>query len=105
MIELDGELGKLSAAQVRGAAASWAGDGNRDHMAQPGMAYLSQPTEYGMLYSRSELEEMRGVCEPHWASERQESAGSKKDKPTKPASERIDEASPGSSCPGLADLC
>ena len=63
VIELDGKLGKLSAAQVRGAAASWANDGNRDHMVQPGMVYLSQPTEYGTLYSRSELEEMRGVCD------------------------------------------
>lgn len=63
VIELDGELGKLSAAQVRGAAASWANDGNRDHMVQPGMVYLSQPTEYGTLYSRSELEEMRRACD------------------------------------------
>lgn len=63
VIELDGELGKLSAAQVRGTAASWANDGNRDHMVQPGMVYLSQPTEYGTLYSRSELEEMRRACD------------------------------------------
>lgn len=63
VIELDGELGKLSAAQVRETAASWANDGNRDHMVQPGMVYLSQPTEYGTLYSRSELEEIRGACD------------------------------------------
>jgi len=63
VIELDGELGKLSEAQVREAAASWAGDGNRDHMVQPGMVYLSQPTEYGTLYARSELEGMREVCD------------------------------------------
>lgn len=63
VIELDGELGKLSAAQVRETAASWTNDGNRDHMVQPGMVYLSQPTEYGTLYSRSELEEMRRACD------------------------------------------
>lgn len=63
VFELEGELGKLSAQQVRKFAASWRDDGNRDHMVQPGMVYLSQPTEYGSLYSLSELEDMRRVCD------------------------------------------
>ena len=63
VIELPGTRGKLSAGQVREVAASWTGDDNRDHMVQPGMVYLSQPTEYGTLYSLSELEEMRKVCD------------------------------------------
>ena len=34
-----------------------------------------------------------------------ESAGSEKDRPIYLASKRMDEANPGSSYPGLADLC
>ena len=37
-------------------------DENREHMTFPGMVYLSHPTEYGTLYSRAELETIRGIC-------------------------------------------
>ena len=33
-----------------------------DHMVIPGMVYISYPTEYGTLYSRSELERIYAVC-------------------------------------------
>ena len=31
-------------------------------MVFPGMVYISHPTEYGTLYSKSELEELCKVC-------------------------------------------
>ena len=31
----------------------------------PGMVYLSQPTEYGTLYTKEELEQMRAVCDDY----------------------------------------
>lgn len=34
-------------------------------MVMPGMAYLSQPTEYGTLYSRAELTQISSVCRAH----------------------------------------
>ena len=37
-------------------------DENREHMTFPGMVYLSHPTEYGTLYSRAELQAIRGIC-------------------------------------------
>ena len=37
-------------------------DESRDHMAQPGMLYLTFPTEYGTLYSAKELEEIYDTC-------------------------------------------
>lgn len=37
-------------------------DGNRQHMVYPGMVYISQPTEYGTLYSKSELEGLSKIC-------------------------------------------
>ena len=43
-------------------AAHWA-DGNHEHMVQPGLAYISLPTETGGLYSRSELTALRAVCD------------------------------------------
>jgi len=54
--------GKISAADVRAAAAAWHEDGNRDHMVMPGMVYISQPTEYGTLYSIEELTAIRDIC-------------------------------------------
>ena len=57
VMTLPQQEGKLSAETVRGAFRTFAEDENRDHMVMPGMVYLSQPTEYGTLYSLKELEE------------------------------------------------
>ena len=54
--------GKLSAADVAGCVDAWRRDDNREHMVMPGMVYISQPTEYGTLYSLSELEALSAVC-------------------------------------------
>ena len=40
-------------------------DESRDHVAQPGMVYISFPTELGTLYSLSQLEALYGVCRQH----------------------------------------
>ncbi|MBR1919016.1 MAG: low specificity L-threonine aldolase [Spirochaetales bacterium] len=37
-------------------------DENHEHMVQPGMVYISQPTEYGTLYSLEELEDISRVA-------------------------------------------
>ena len=37
-------------------------DFSREHMAQPGMVYISFPTELGTIYTRQELEELHAVC-------------------------------------------
>ncbi|MBR2799057.1 MAG: low specificity L-threonine aldolase [Clostridia bacterium] len=54
--------GKLSAADVAGCVDAWRRDDNREHTVMPGMVYISQPTEYGTLYSLSELEALSAVC-------------------------------------------
>lgn len=43
----------------------WEKDGNHDHMVQPSLVYISQPNEYGLLYSKAELAALRGVCGSH----------------------------------------
>ena len=40
-------------------------DGNRDHMVYPGMVYISHPTEYGTLYTKNELEQIRNICDKY----------------------------------------
>ena len=54
--------GKISAEDVRSACAAYWGDENREHIVMPGMVYVSQPTEYGTLYTRGELAALRDVC-------------------------------------------
>ncbi len=65
VIELPGALGKITAEQVEACAHDWEIDENRFHMVQPGMVYVSQPTEYGTLYTLEELESLSRVCKAH----------------------------------------
>ncbi len=54
--------GKITASQVKGYYEAHYGDESFEHIVQPGMVYISNPTEYGTLYSKSELEEMSTIC-------------------------------------------
>ena len=62
VLTLAHQAGKITAAQIESALAAYREDANREHMVMPGMIYLSQPTEYGALYSLAELEAIRAVC-------------------------------------------
>ena len=62
VIELPGHDGKLCAREVRDHLAAFYGDPTHDHMPFPGMVYISFPTEYGTLYTKSELQALYGVC-------------------------------------------
>ena len=56
------ENGKLSAAAVAQAVEKARRDPNAEHIVQPALVYISQPTEYGTLYSLAELEALSSVC-------------------------------------------
>ena len=62
VLPLPSRDGKIATEDLQAALESWARDENRDHMVMPGMVYLSQPTEYGTLYSLRELEALSAVC-------------------------------------------
>ncbi len=62
VIALPNRDGKITAEQIDACVAEYWGDDNHEHMVMPGMVYLSQPTEYGTLYSLQELEAIRAVC-------------------------------------------
>ncbi|HFU4011078.1 TPA: low specificity L-threonine aldolase [Streptococcus suis] len=54
--------GKIFAADIEQLLADFYADANHEHMVYPGMVYLSHPTEYGTLYSKSELTAIAQVC-------------------------------------------
>lgn len=62
VLTLPQERGKLTAESIEKAACAWREDANREHMVMPGMVYISHPTEFGTLYSLSELEAIAAVC-------------------------------------------
>lgn len=54
--------GKIQAEELQKYLAGFFADENHEHMVFPGMVYISHPTEYGTLYSKSELEAISAVC-------------------------------------------
>lgn len=62
VLALPGKEGKISGDQVREYCVEHWQDGAHEHMVQPGMVYISHPTELGTLYSRAELEDLRAAC-------------------------------------------
>lgn len=54
--------GKIKVAEVEAIATEHIEDVNREHAVQPGMVYISFPTENGTLYSKKELEDIYSVC-------------------------------------------
>ena len=54
--------GKLTAKQVKDYVEWQKNDESEEHIVQPGMVYISHPTETGMLYSKAELTEIFNTC-------------------------------------------
>ena len=67
VITLPADAGKVTAAQVSQIVEDHRrGDGpGMEHMAQPKMVYISQPTEMGTLYSLAELEMLSAACKKY----------------------------------------
>ena len=57
--------GKMKADELNSYISDFYADGNHEHMVFPGLAYISQPTEYGTLYTKKELTELSQVCRKH----------------------------------------
>ena len=54
--------GKITADQITSHMDTFLSDGNHEHMVMPGMVYISQPTEYGTVYSLKELTDLSKTC-------------------------------------------
>jgi threonine aldolase len=62
VISIPSEDGKITAAQVKKLVEEHWDDVTHEHCPQPAMVYVSQPTETGLLYTLSELRELRRIC-------------------------------------------
>lgn len=57
--------GKMAASQINDYMRKFLADETYPHMVQPGMVYITLPTELGALYSRKELVEIYTVCQQY----------------------------------------
>lgn len=65
VITLPAHEGKIDAAELKEMLETHYVDASCEHMVNPGMVYISYPTEYGTLYSRSELEAVSSICKEY----------------------------------------
>ena len=65
VLALSSEDGKITAAQIEETVKKHYEDGSREHIVQPGMVYISFPTESGTLYSKQELTDIYAVCKAY----------------------------------------
>ena len=62
VLALPARNGKITAGQIRDCINTHLEEDGPEHTVQPGMVYVSYPTEYGTLYSLKELEDISQVC-------------------------------------------
>ena len=62
VIALPARDGKIDASQVKAAIDAHYAENGPEHTVQPGMVYISFPTEVGTIYSLAELEAIHDVC-------------------------------------------
>ena len=57
--------GKMTAEDLRAYLEAFYADGTYEHMVIPGMVYISFPTEFGTIYSKTELTALHRVCKDY----------------------------------------
>lgn len=65
VLAVPGVDGKLQVDTLKDMLKSFYHDESHTHMVYPGMVYISHPTEYGTLYSKSELQGIYDVCKEY----------------------------------------
>lgn len=65
VLTLPSEDGKITASQIEDAVIAHRTDSSFEHMAQPKLVYISNPTELGTIYSLAELESISAVCKQY----------------------------------------
>ncbi len=65
VIGLDSKDGKITAKQISAFYHNHHDDETHEHITQPKMVYISNPTELGTIYYKKELEEISKVCRDH----------------------------------------
>lgn len=62
VLAIASEDGKLTASQIEEAMQAHLNEDGPEHMVQPGMVYISFPTEVGTVYNYAELEKISTIC-------------------------------------------
>lgn len=65
VITIPAHEGKMLAADLRKYLSDFYADSTWPHMANPGMVYISFPTEYGTIYTEQELADIHSVCQEY----------------------------------------
>ncbi|TDM07937.1 threonine aldolase family protein [Macrococcus lamae] len=63
VLELPNTQGKISAEQIESYVQNHWDDPTHEHIPQPKLVYISQPTESGTLYSKQEIKAIHDVCQ------------------------------------------
>ncbi len=61
-LEIPSHAGKMDPKELEQFLHRFYADENREHMVFPGAVYISHPTEYGTLYTKTELTEISRIC-------------------------------------------
>ena len=62
VLTLPSEDGKITAEQVKELVDAHWNDASPEHSVQPGLVYISNPTENGTTYTKAELEALSAIC-------------------------------------------
>lgn len=65
VLTIPGHDGKIEAGELKEYLTRFWQDETHEHMVFPGMVYISHPTEYGTLYSKQELLDIKAVCKEY----------------------------------------
>ncbi len=65
VLDIEGENGKVIPKNVKEYLVDFYNDGSYTHMVKPGAVYISHPTEYGTLYTKEELVNLRKICDEY----------------------------------------
>ena len=65
VLTLPQHQGKICAQELKAYLETYYDDGSYEHMVFPGLVYISFPTEYGTLYSKKELTDIKAVCQEY----------------------------------------
>lgn len=65
IISLKSENGKINAEQIAEQGELYYTSEIKEHVTQPKMVYISFPTEYGTIYTKSELEAIHEICQKY----------------------------------------
>lgn len=63
VLTLPSHEGKINPEELEHFINNFYADETYEHMVAPGMLYISYPTEYGTLYTKSELEALHAICQ------------------------------------------